>query len=838
MRTTKTCSTTAPRRAEVYETALVHQQSEHASGGVRPTSALGCRLMPSPEEHDAPIELDLAVDPRSLANAFRSPVRSDPWRRWPKGEEPMRVLELVRLAADTSNSYMVRMAQVEIEPGVLPDPRPLDEQWENPDDPGEMHFLGRWNARWCGNRLAELSLDIFSEDVPKMLRIEFDPAHPVDLQAAYVASFPGLWGITICNYDTPVRNSAGDPLGHQVTCRDPRLAVQIAARYPGIAVHQPYLEIERARPSELVSEAGKDLYADKAAAAAAVRDEPVPGLRAAMDDNLLRAVCAMAVGDAEPPPVPFVEVAASTLYTYTLIGTLALELVADARLVRCDQALTGALSSHITFAHAIGEIRRTDPDRLPLWLDFTDADGQPLTRSHGSDLAQPLYGVLIAFEDAPERDGPFHVVIPIGRAIAADHEPVALCALAIGANDDWRYPLPDDKIGLITTHRGGVVVRNTEHRRDLDGVEPALLHEEIRREIAGHYARTTEWVLARIGAVLAGLREGVLHTRPVAGSDRTYDLLATPRQAPTRRSVRTLDAIAIANRLRELGSLRDVAESLDADIRLVHETLVAAGIDPDQVRRDEVLRRFRATGSVEAVAARYPVLRGDIERFLREAGMDPTDSPVPHDVTDPDVLEAISVYRQAGTLEAAGDQLGVRGETVRRRIARAGLSADDIDTDADRREREAAVDAWNSAGNSLAGAARALGIDPRTLRERLLSAGIPETALRSAGAGRADEIRQLHAQLGSAVAVAAMTGLSLSHVRRQLRPANAAGRRHGGPRVSDHELDQAELAFAEHGSIRAAARALAISPGGFAYRLKLARARHQTPPADPVTEVP
>jgi hypothetical protein len=573
-----------------------------------------------------------------------------------------------------------------------------------------------------------------------------------------------------------------------------------------------------------------------AQAAAAVRDEPALGLRATLDDNLLRGVCAMAAGDAEPPMVPFVEVAGGTLDTYTLIGTMALDLLGDARLVRCDHALTAALSSHITFAHAIAEIRRADPDRLPLWLDFTDADGQPLTRSHGGELSQPLYGVLIAHEDDPEDDGPFHAVIPVGRSIAMGHAPVPLCGLAIGADDAWRYPLPDNKIGLITAHRGGVVVRNTEHQRDLEGVEPPLRREEIRREIAGHFARTTEWVLARVGAVLAGLREGVLAARPVPGSTRTYDL-ATVARPVTRRQSRALDAFEIAARLRELGSLREVAETMHADIRLVHETLATAGIDPDQVRRDEVLRRFRATGSIEAVAARYPALRGDIERFLREAGLDPSDSPIPHDVTDPDVLAAINAYRQTGTLEAAGDQLGVRGETIRRRIARAGLAVEDVDTDAARREREATVDAWSAAGQSLAGAARALGIDPRTVRERLLRAGIPEATVRAGGSDRGDEIRQLHGQLGSPRAVAAVTGLSLGHVRRQLTPPPGNGRGRGGSRVSDHALDQAELAHAEHGSIRAAARALGISPGGFAYRLKQARARHQTPPDEAQTEV-
>jgi hypothetical protein len=196
------------------------------------------------DDHEE-IELDLAADPRSLANAFRSPVRSDPWGRWQAGEEPVRVVEIERLVADDSGTLLVRMPRVEIEAGVLPDPSPLDE--ESLQGP-KLIFLGRWNARWRGTQLAELSLDMFCDEWPEVIRIEFDPTHPVDLRAVYAAAFPGLWGITVCKHGTSLRNARDQPHGHQVTCRDSRLAVQIAARCPGIALHQPYLEIERYSP--------------------------------------------------------------------------------------------------------------------------------------------------------------------------------------------------------------------------------------------------------------------------------------------------------------------------------------------------------------------------------------------------------------------------------------------------------------------------------------------------------------------------------------------------------------------------------------------------------------
>jgi len=179
------------------------------------------------EDEPDVIELDLAADPRSMANLFRSPVRADPWRRWPAGEEPVREVEIEALFADDSGTLLIRTARVEIEAGVLPDPWPLDEKYVYED---HLQFLGRWNARWRGTQLADLSLDLFSDQWPEVLRIPFDAAHPVDLQAAYMASFPGMWGITVCNHGTPLRNARDQPLGHKVHL--PRPATSRPARRP------------------------------------------------------------------------------------------------------------------------------------------------------------------------------------------------------------------------------------------------------------------------------------------------------------------------------------------------------------------------------------------------------------------------------------------------------------------------------------------------------------------------------------------------------------------------------------------------------------------------------
>jgi hypothetical protein len=101
------------------------------------------------------------------------------------------------------------------------------------------------------------------------------------------------------------------------------------------------------------------------------------------------------------------------------------------------------------------------------------------------------------------------------------------------------------------------------------------------------------------------------------------------------------------------------------------------------------------------------------------------------------------------------------------------------------------VEAWKTAGRSLAGAARMLGVDPRTVKDRPRQAGVSAAAA-STTKGRAAEARQLHEIVGSAKTVAALMGVSVSSVRRYLEDGKETTTRgHAGrPRLSEAELDR------------------------------------------------
>ena len=127
----------------------------------------------------------------------------------------------------------------------------------------------------------------------------------------------------------------------------------------------------------------------------------------------------------------------------------------------------------------------------------------------------------------------------------------------------------------------------------------------------------------------------------------------------------------------------------------------------------------------------------------------------------------------------------------------------------------------------MAGAARQLEIDPRTVKTHLAEAGV-SISRASNERERVAEARRLHEIVGSTQAVATLLGVSVSTARRYLGEVEDSGRR-GRPRISEEALDQAELAHREHGSIRAAARAIGINHDGFAYKQRLARKRKKTP---------
>lgn len=789
----------------------------------------------SDEVLDDQMELDGVVDEDDEdggVDFWRSPLRSDPWDRWPAGAEPVRELDIVYIDANASSTSLVRYGSIEVEPGVIPDPSPLGgEEYFN------LNFTSRWNATWRGARLSELSLDMFSEEWPEVLRLVFDPAFGVDLLCAYHASYLGFWGLHLCNHGTSLRNARDEPLGHHVLCRDPRLALRIAARYPGVASHFAGLQTPLWLPAEPSSDDGRELIGELRAAARRIATEPVPGARAVMQEDTLKALTCVLVGETEPPPTisdPF----AVSLDTYTLIATSGLVALDEADLIRADRRLVGQLAAHVTFPDAVAAIRRSDPHRLPLWIDFTDDEGEPMRRRHAAGIEQPLYGALVDYEEGEEEEEPFHTVVLVGRTSGLIEEALPLCVLGIGPDDRWRFPIPDNQISVLTAHSGGVSVRHTSFDQEYHGTEPAITAQELSHELSRVMQRTTEWALARIGAVLSALDDGLLLTHRCPHANATYELVRASAVPAVVRSSRPADAMTIARRLRELGSLHRVSEVIDVDAADAYRALELAGIDPDQVLRDEVLLRWRRTASIEAVVAGTHLQRDLVERYLWEAGLDPADTPIPHDVTDPDVLAAVAAYRQAGTLDAAGEQLGISGETVRRRIARAGLTTDEIETETERRLEMEAADAWERAGRSLAGAARELGIDPRTVRERLRRSGVQLDFVHDADRHRRQEVVALYEQVGSRQAVAALLGVSMTMVKEALKheshetvagltdvPCASEAGRGGRPRVTEADLQRAMAALTEHGSVRGAARALGMSTGGMAHRLQQARER-------------
>jgi DNA-binding CsgD family transcriptional regulator len=774
------------------------------------------------EEEGDLLDDENASEEDRIPDLFKGPLREDPWRRWPLGQEPIREIPVRSVDGDASPNFLLRWASIEVEPGILPQTR-FDQESK---DYWHLHFIGRWNAIWTGNRLTELSLDCFREEWPDVLRIVFDPEDPIDLLATYNAASPGMWGLKLVAEDILAKNARDEILGHDVSARDPRLALRIAARYPGVCLHTNYFEFEYQNRTEIKSEKAREIKRELDEAVSASASEPMPGLRAAVgESDPLAGVAAMMGGDTEPPPVPFIEPVAASLDSYSAIGTCALDRLAKATLIKAPAEVVSSLAVHLTFPDAISAIRRADPDRLPIWLDFSGADGEPERRSYPAGLAQPLFGVLIEHEDDKEEGGPFHAVIPVGRNVGLREEAMALCGLAVGADDAWRYPAEEGQITLITAHRGGVAVRHANTRFTTTGITPEITETEIGHEISGYIARTTEWVLARVGAVLGAIEDGLLHLQRLPVGQRSFELVRSSKTPAKKQQGAKLEAAKLVARLRQLGSLRRVAEVEGAEILAVREAFDKAGVDPDQVRRDEVLQRYRRTPSMEGIVGELHMFRDEVERILREAGVDLGGTPIPHDVTDPQILEAIAAYREAGTLEDAGARLGVSGETIRRRLSQAGLTPDQIKTDLRHQVISESVEAWEKAGRSLAGAARELDVDPRTVKAHLAEAGVSISSAADERE-RVAEAQKLYEIVGSARAVGALLGLSTSTVRRHLGNVEDGGR--GRPRISEEALDQAVLAYSEHGSIRAAARATGISPGGFAYRLRLAREREET----------
>lgn len=753
-----------------------------------------------------------------LAGLTGKPCRSDPWDRWPAGQEPKREVNLLWTDEETAVP-MIPSATLHVEGGILPLPR-YDQATE---DFSNLRMFGRWNAIWKGSILSHLSLDCFSTELPEVVSIEFDPADPDHLLAAYVGSFPGMWGIHLVADDFTAKWPRGSHAAHEVTARDPRLASQIATRYPGICPHSFFFEYEMAFPSTGDGEDFLDAVNWLDGFLGVGEGEPMPGFAELQNSrDSMSGILAIVHGEADTPDFPMFEPTCATFDTYQAIAIAGLSGFEDVTMISAQSEITDDLAANVAFPDAIDAIRSFDSDRLPLWLDFSDESGDSAWQTHAAGIDQPLYGVAIIERDDEPGEGPFRAAIPVGRRVGGYEEAVPLCGLAIGPDDSWRFPVPEGKIGALTAHSGGVTVREIPYPEFLTPA-PEIDREMIRREIAGHMAHCTEWILARVGAILNALEAGHLVLEKKKTGKRSYDLARNQyRKQPPAEPLRG-DGERLVDLLREHGSIVRVSQVLNASAIDVRQSLESDGVNPDRVLDDEIMVRYRRFGTVDAVVRGLRLHRGRVEACLRERGIAVEATPVPHDVTDPILLEAISAYDLEGTLADAGARLGVSAETVRRRMLAAGVRPDPFRTGSVRKVDGQAKETWQSEGRSIPSAAKKIGVDPRTLKRRLIRAGVSDREI-MLGSDSSSQTKELLDQLGSIRAVAAITGLSQATVRRHISNANRE-LSPGRPQLTNKLLDQSVVAYEEHGSIRAAATALGVSPSGFAHRLRTAHAR-------------
>ena len=382
---------------------------------------------------------------------------------------------------------------------------------------------------------------------------------------------------------------------------------------------------------------------------------------------------------------------------------------------------------------------------------------------------------------------------------------------------------PSDKIGLITAHGGGVVVRNTSIERDLTTVDPSL---HVRGDPARVSPATTR---ARpSGSSRAPARSCTRSNRTCCrcARRRTVSAASSSRASRAPRSTaaatRVLDGrvasrvCAIWDRCERRRAAcgvesRDVYRGVGAHRRRPRPGPPRRGPTALSRARLDRGRRRRA-----AVAARR-------HRALPARGRDR-----PHRHARPARRHrprgADRDHRLPARRHARRGRRTPRRQRRNRPAAHRGARC--VGRDRHRRSpatlRQQTIDAWNAAGRNLAATARALGIDPRTVRDRLIRHGIPERSIGRAHAADA-------ASCANSCSARLPAPPSPPHrrasppVRRTLAPTARPAR--GAASASPRRPRPGARAYAEHGSVRAAARALGISPGSFQYRLRRAQAR-------------
>jgi uncharacterized protein (DUF433 family) len=192
--------------------------------------------------------------------------------------------------------------------------------------------------------------------------------------------------------------------------------------------------------------------------------------------------------------------------------------------------------------------------------------------------------------------------------------------------------------------------------------------EEVAR--AGLYQ--AGWTVAQIAAKYQVAATTVLHRLDATGAARR------PRSTPV-----PFPVLEAARRLQQDGtSLAQLARDYHVGVNAVRGQLAARGVHPPPSTAPQVLRDvpaaeitgLYATGlTITALAARYGVCPDTIRARLHTAGMTPRRVPPPLTTKPIPVEEAAARYRNGATLTDLAAAYAVTARTIRGRLLAAGV---------------------------------------------------------------------------------------------------------------------------------------------------------------------